>query len=226
MFTNDLKNIFSYTLHPADILANLTIALFCGLAISMFYRWTYRGPNYSRSFVNSLVILSLITSIVILVIGNNLARAFGLVGAMSIIRFRTPIKDAHDIVFIFFSLTVGLAAGVGLYKVAVIGTIFVGLVLIILHLVNFADTGKKEFLLQFSIHSNIADPPPYLETMNNFCRDSRLINVRSVGAEDRLELSYYIRLKDDKSGSRFVNKLKTIKSIEQVNLFFDDDGEK
>jgi len=96
-----------------EIITNITVALVCGLFISWLYRHTYKGPGYSITFVNSMVFLAMITAVVILVIGNNLARAFGLVGAMSIIRFRTAVKETQDIVYIFFALSVGMAAGVG-----------------------------------------------------------------------------------------------------------------
>src|SRR5882672_2363406 len=119
-----------------EFAANLMIALGCGIVIALVYRFTYRGASYSATFVNALVLLALITSVVILVIGNNLARAFGLVGAMSIIRFRTAVRDVQDIVFIFFSLTVGMAAGVGLNSVAIGGTIFVSVIIILLDAVH------------------------------------------------------------------------------------------
>ena len=115
-----------------DVVTNLILALVCGLIIALVYRFIYKGPSYSVSYVNSLVMLTLITSIVILVIGNNLARAFGLVGAMSIIRFRTAVRDVQDIVFIFFALTIGMAAGVGLHAIALSGTLIISIIAIIL----------------------------------------------------------------------------------------------
>ena len=106
-----------------DIVMNLTVALLCGVFIAWLYRLTYKGTGFSMNFVNSIVLLTMITSVVIMVIGNSLARAFGLVGAMSIIRFRTAVKETRDIVFIFFGRTVGLAAGVGYHQIAIIGTV-------------------------------------------------------------------------------------------------------
>ncbi|MCB0528409.1 MAG: hypothetical protein KDC65_08040, partial [Saprospiraceae bacterium] len=82
----EYQNLAVFPTSSADVLANLLVALVCGLLLSMIYRLTYRGPSYSITFVNSLVLLSIISAIVIMVIGNNIARAFGLVGAMSIIR--------------------------------------------------------------------------------------------------------------------------------------------
>ena len=79
-------NVFSPSL--TDIVGNILISLICSFIVSLIYRFTYKGPGYTESFVHSIVFLSVITSLVIMVIGNNLARAFGLVGALSIIRFR------------------------------------------------------------------------------------------------------------------------------------------
>lgn len=116
----DLQNILSFSLTTGQVVRNLAVALVCGLLISRFYAWVTGRPGQSRTFSGSLIALSLITAVVIMVIGNNLARAFGLVGAMSIVRFRTAVKDVQDIVFIFFSLAIGMAAGVGQAAVAFI----------------------------------------------------------------------------------------------------------
>jgi len=94
------KNLFT-SIAIEQFIGNLVMALICGFIISIIYRWTYRGPHYSTSYVHSMVILAMVTALVIMVIGNNLARAFGLVGAMSIIRFRTAVKDTQDIVNYF-----------------------------------------------------------------------------------------------------------------------------
>ncbi|MCK9292376.1 MAG: DUF4956 domain-containing protein [Bacteroidales bacterium] len=125
----------------------MLVALLCGIIIALIYKYTYRGLNYSASFTASLILLTMITTIVIMVIGNNLARAFGMVGAMSIIRFRTAVKDASDIMFIFFSLSIGLAAGVKLYSIAFFGTLIVGGVHLVLNKYNFILPQSREFLL-------------------------------------------------------------------------------
>jgi uncharacterized membrane protein YhiD involved in acid resistance len=219
----DLENIFSFNITAGQVLSNLTTALVCGLLISFFYKWTYRGPNYSSRFIHSLVVITMITSIVILVIGNNLARAFGLVGAMSIIRFRTAVKDSHDIVFIFFALATGLAAGVGLHQIALVGSIFIGIVILILYQSEFAALKKREFLLQFSYASNDHESPPYIQTIDKFCKKSKLVNVRSIGIEDQLELSYYIFFFDMKKSNKFISELDAVKGVSNINLFFDDE---
>ena len=151
---DDFQNVLSVSLSIGEVFEIFIVALLCGLLISLFYRLTYRGPGMSYSFINSLIVLSLITSVVIMVIGNNLARAFGLVGAMSIIRFRTAIKETQDIIFIFFALAIGMASGVGLHALALASTVFIGLILFILTKTNAAGPAKKDFLLQFTSQAN------------------------------------------------------------------------
>jgi uncharacterized membrane protein YhiD involved in acid resistance len=121
-----LQNILIFTITPQEAILNLTLALVCGIIIAAFYRATYKGVSFSTSNVISLLMLTMITTLVIMVIGNNLARAFGLVGAMSIIRFRTAVKHTQDIMYIFFALAAGLACGAGMYFIALLGTLFIG----------------------------------------------------------------------------------------------------
>ncbi len=221
---DDLSTLFQFDLTIDQIIVNTAVATICGLCIMYLYRITYQGPSYSQSFAGSMVILSMLTAIVIMVIGNNLARAFGLVGAMSIIRFRTAIKDPQDIVYIFFSLAVGMAAGAGLHLVAVIGT---GLVSIVTYVLSFNKGGaaqRREFLLQFSMNGSTADEAPYLSTMNRFCKDHKLVNMKSLNEGKTLELSYYVRLKNQDKGPAFVRELEKTPGIERVNLFFDEEN--
>lgn len=221
----EFENIFNLSLTTGTVIENLFAALICSLIIAVFYRFTYRGPGFSVSFIHSLVILSLITSIVIMVIGNNLARAFGLVGAMSIIRFRTPVKEPLDIIYIFFSLSIGMAAGVGLYHLAFWGTLFVGSVLIILTRTNFLSVKKGKYLLQFNYYSvQDKEEPPYLPIIKNFCKRYSLLNIKSIGTENEIELSYYVDLKDKNLNNLFISELKGINGISNITLYFDDES--
>ena len=220
----DLQDIFQFSITASDLIKNLLFALIGGYIISTIYRKTYNGPGYSNRFIHSLIIITMITSIIILVIGNNLARAFGLVGAMSIIRFRTAVKDTHDIVFIFFALATGLAAGVGLHQVTIIGVIFIGLVQIILYKIDFGNDTNNEYLLQFSYAHNGDDAPEYLSIFEKYCNTNRLINVRSLGRDDMLELSFYVLLKSNIRSTDLINSLKNLPEIEAVNLYTDENA--
>ncbi len=204
-----------------QLFVNTGIAAICGLLISLLYRHTYRGPGYSATFVNALVSLAMITAIVIMVIGNNLARAFGLVGALSIIRFRTAIKDVQDIVFIFFSLAVGMAAGVGLYLIAIMGTVLIGAVIFVLSRTNYA-LQRREFVLQFAF-SSPEEEAAYLPVLMKYCKRHMLINLKSFGDGEVLELSYYIDLKDKDQCQEFIRALGQVPGVRHVNLFCDEE---
>jgi uncharacterized membrane protein YhiD involved in acid resistance len=221
---NDFQNVLSVSLSIGEVFENLVVALICGLVISLFYRLTYRGPGMSYSFINSLIILSLITAVVIMVIGNNLARAFGLVGAMSIIRFRTAIKETQDIIFIFFALAIGMASGVGLHALALASTVFIGLILFVLTKTHAASPTKKDFLLQFSFITNGGyEEAPFLTIFQKYCKSTKLINTKALLESDSLELSYHVVVKDQKFVTEFINQLKNSKGVTSVNLFFDEE---
>ncbi len=221
----DFQNIFVFNITLKDVVGNVFVAMLCGVIIALIYRWTYKGLNYSSAFNISLVMLTMITAIVIMVIGNNLARAFGMVGAMSIIRFRTAVKDATDIMFIFFALSIGLAAGVKLYSVAVFGTLFVGGLFLIINKFAFTVPKSREFLLQIIVNSHNMPDNPFDSLMQKYCKKHKVINVKTLGEDENetMELSYYINLRKEDKGRQLVAHLKRQEGVKQVNLFFDED---
>jgi uncharacterized membrane protein YhiD involved in acid resistance len=222
---DDFQNIFVFSISAVDVIANVLIALFCGVVIALIYKYTYKGLNYSSSFTISLILLTMITAIVIMVIGNNLARAFGMVGAMSIIRFRTAVKDASDIMFIFFALSIGLAAGVKLYSIAIFGTMIIGGVYLIITKFSFALPQSREFLLQITAISSTLPDNPFSAIFRNYCRKDKLVNVKTIGedANETIEFSYYISLRKEERGKDLISEIKKLPGVKSVNLFFDED---
>ncbi len=221
---NDFSDIFTLSISLRDVVLNLLVALLCGSVISLLYRHTYKGLNYSASFAVSMIMLTMITSIVIMVIGNNLARAFGMVGAMSIIRFRTAVKDATDIMFIFFALTIGLAAGVKMYVVAISGTVFISLVFLLISQLDFGQKHKREYLLQVIADAESISASEIDKVLRQFSRKFKLVNVKALGetGSELMEYSYHVFLKNDDSGNVLIMELKKVANIKNVNLFFDE----
>lgn len=219
------ESIFVFQLTPLEALASLSVALICGIFIGFMYRLTYRGVNYSDNYIVAIIMLTMITALIILVIGNNLARAFGLVGAMSIIRFRTAVKDIQDIMFIFFALAIGLACGAGMYLIGMIATVFIGIAVWVAVLVNSENARKKEYLLQIYSYNQQKDMDSIIGEIKKYCSKYKLINVKSLGEGERkvLEISYYINLRNQSRGAELIDNIKSIKGIEKVNLFFDED---
>jgi uncharacterized membrane protein YhiD involved in acid resistance len=210
-----------------DLVVNLCVACLCGLIQIGFYRAMYRGPGYSVSFLNSLIMISALTALVIMVIGDSLARAFGLVGAMSIIRFRTAVKETLDIAHIFFALAIGMTAGVGLHGAALVGTILVGSIYAVLVQFNLFVPKHEEYVVQLTY-----SPPPGLSSVSTpaysveferYCRKTRLINVKSIGVNGVLELSYYITPKRPSEVATLLHDLKRIEGMQNVAVYHDEE---
>ncbi len=206
-------------LGSVQFVANMATALICGLLIAFFYRWTYRRQGRSAVFVNSLVALSMITTIVITVIGNNLARAFGLVGALSIIRFRMAVKDVKDIVFIFFALAVGMAAGVDLLLTALIGTVFIGIVAFVLSRTHGARPKRRKFALLFSFTppEGPGEQAPYRPVLAKYCKRCELVKAKPSKVGDALALSYSVDLKSA-NGEGLVRELGQVPGVSRAVL--------
>ncbi|MCD4698174.1 MAG: DUF4956 domain-containing protein [Bacteroidales bacterium] len=219
---DEFQNIDLFPVNIFDVFGNLLVALICGIVIALVYRFIYRGPSYSVTYVNSLVLLTLITSIVILVIGNNLARAFGLVGAMSIIRFRTAVRDVQDIVFIFFALSVGMAAGVGLHAIALSSTIIISMVAIVLVTFNFGAPRKQEYLLQVAYLADPQNEPRIRGVLKKYCRSYKMVNLKNIG-EEQVEAFYQVVYKRNRKSGELLQELKSMEDVSNVNLFFDQD---
>ncbi|PIQ10478.1 MAG: hypothetical protein COW71_02580 [Ignavibacteriales bacterium CG18_big_fil_WC_8_21_14_2_50_31_20] len=221
---DDFSSIFQFSLTSGEIVENISIALICSFLISFFYRKTYNGPGYLDSFANALVLLSLITAVVIMTIGNNLARAFGLVGAMSIIRFRTAVKETHDIVYIFFALTIGMAAGVGLHSLAILGTFFIGSISYIMAKMNLKSGNEKNTLLEFQMQDNGSKSSlDYEKVISKFTQKMKLINIKTI-ENDNIIISYYIKLKRNDLSLNLVSELKNVAGIKNISLFSDEEA--
>jgi uncharacterized membrane protein YhiD involved in acid resistance len=220
----DFSDVFVFSVTVQEALSNLVVALICGILIAILYKITYRGLSFSATFVNAIIMLTMITALVIMVIGNNLARAFGLVGAMSIIRFRTAVKDTQDIMFIFFGLGIGLAAGAGTYAICFVGTFFIGAAVFITSKINYARPRNKEFLLQILSQPEKLPDNPFNTAIESFCEHYKLINVKSLGEAEKetIESSFYVQLGDRGQSEDLVRTIKKVPGVQKVNIFMDE----
>ncbi len=121
----------------AQSMVALLVCLLCTLVVGWVYRTTHRTAGYSQSYVQTLVLVSLVTAVIMVVIGSNIARAFSLVGALSIIRFRNAIKETRDVAYIFFSMAIAMACGTGFPKIALLATVFIAVVMLLLHVLDY-----------------------------------------------------------------------------------------
>jgi hypothetical protein len=219
----EFQNIDLMQLSIYTVLTNLAVSLACGITIALVYRYIYKGPSYAATYVNSLVLLALITTVVIMVIGNNLARAFGLVGAMSIIRFRTAVRDVQDIVYIFFALAVGMASGVGLHAIAIASTLVICLVSVVMVTFNFGAPGKAEYVLQLIYTPTKATESRISEILNKYCRGVRLANLKSQTEGESVEAFYQFSLRRKYKSTELVEEFTGLSDKIRFNIYFDQD---
>tara|TARA_B100001121_G_C18526761_1_gene543977 strand:+ start:85 stop:774 length:690 start_codon:yes stop_codon:yes gene_type:complete len=216
---NQLNESFQTVYFPNEVIINLILSFFLGLFISYVYKATHKGMSYSQSFLITNIFISLIVCMVIMVIGNNLARAFALVGALSIIRFRTVVKDTKDIAFIFWSLAAGLSSGTGSYFIAISGSFIIALVAFILFKTNYGSIYKSEFILQFIFEKNSEQKEAlYLDTFKQYCNSSTLLNSEMSGDNKKLKLTFDIMLKEEKQINDFIMEVSKLPGVSETSL--------
>tara|TARA_Y100001970_G_scaffold3824_1_gene4384 strand:- start:1021 stop:1719 length:699 start_codon:yes stop_codon:yes gene_type:complete len=205
---------------PNEIIFNLIISFFYGLLISFVYKKTHKGMSYSQSFMITNIFLSVIVCMVIMIIGNSISRAFALVGALSIIRFRTVIKDTKDIVYIFWSLAAGMACGTGSYFLALASSILITIIAYILFKTNYGSIYKSEFILQFRYNKldESEKEASYLKKLSEFCNTNNLLNSEPSGDKKSLKLTYDIVLKEDVDSNKFVLEISNCLGVSEASI--------
>ena len=215
--TNQLQQL-QIIYFPNEVIFNLILSFFYGLLISFVYKKTHKGMSYSQSFMITNIFLSLIVCMVIMTIGNNIARAFALVGALSIIRFRTVIKDTKDIVYIFWSLSAGMTCGTGSYFIALSSSIIITITAYILYKTNYGSIYKSEFILQFRYEKNDDQSSAYLNILKKYCSTHVLLNSEPSGDNKSLKLTYDIVLKEEMDVNNFIMDISNIPNITEPSI--------
>lgn len=204
---------FSYM----EIVINVIAATAIGVILSLVYRYTHKGLSYSQSFSQTIVFVTLIVAIVMMVISGSLARAFALVGALSIIRFRTVLKDTKDMSFIFGALALGMAAGTGSYFLAAIGTVSISVLSIVLSATNFGAVYKSEFILRFRFNQE-GNSKAYLDVINESAKRSNMLHMEPSGDNKSIMLTYDITMKEDVEATVLTKNIKSLEDISEVVL--------
>ena len=217
--TQEILNMagLSYVYTHFDVLINLAVSIILGLYISFIYKTTHKGVSYSQSFILTIVFITIIVSMVMMVIGNNIARAFALVGALSIIRFRTVVKDTKDTAYIFLALASGMAAGTSSYFLAVSGSLVTSLVAYILFITNYGSIYSSEFILRFrSMVKKSGDAPEYSKILSNFSTRANMLHVEPSGDSLTTKLTFDIILKKDKTPMDLSIELSKLDGISEI----------
>lgn len=194
-----------------EIISNLSLSFFIGLFIFYIYKKTFQGVLYQHSFNVSLVSITMVITLIIMTISGNLILSLGMVGALSIVRFRTPIKDPVDLVFIFWAISVGIANGVGYYNISIIGSILLTLVLLIM--TQARQTNDQPYLLIIQIKNNIDDS----QLINSIKQSVSKMQLKSKArTESYTEIILEIRLK--KADTNFISPLYEQYNAQKITL--------
>ena len=203
-----LENISSVTI--LDMILALALAFGLGMFIFLIYKKTFSGVMYSSSFCVTLVALTMITTLVILAVTSNVVLSLGMVGALSIVRFRTAIKEPLDIAFLFWSIAVGIVLAAGMIPLVVFGSVVIGIVLLV-----FAN--KKSHLNPYIVVIRCEDHDSEVRAMEFLKKQARRCVLKSKTAQKGfIELNAEIRMKEDNSD--FVNILAEMNGVSSAVL--------
>lgn len=201
-----------------EIAFAITLSFIIGLIIGGVYKYTHTGFGYSQSFVITLIMMCTIISLVILVVGGNIAGAFSFAGALAVIRFRMSLREPKDIAYVLFATAAGLAVGAGAYLVALLGVVLLGLFIILLTKLNLfmpAHTTKK---LKVVIPEDLNYEGVFEPVLDKYCDKHELLKVMNIDLGTLFELVFDVKVKNDISEKEFMDELRTLNGNLKISL--------
>lgn len=212
-FTDIFKDSFmesSANLSAVQVALTLVVAFVIGSFIYQIYKKTYQSVVYTKSFSMSLVMMTMITSLVIMAVTSNVVLSLGMVGALSIVRFRAAIKDPMDIVFMFWSIAAGIVAGAGFYTLGLVGSVVIGLIIYI-----YSGNIKEDTPYLFVVHFNNEEDEAQIlgkikATAQRYFVKSKII--------DGNHIEYTVELRIKTGEMSFVNEVNSIPSVSTATL--------
>lgn len=203
-----LENISSISIF--DMILTIILSFGIGLFIFLVYKKTYRGVMYSAGFGTTLIALTMITSIVILAVTSNVVLSLGMVGALSIVRFRTAIKDPLDIAFLFWSIGAGIILAAGMIPLAIIGSICIGIILLVF-------VNKKSNTHPYIVVLRCTNHDAEIKIKEFLAKTVTRSTIKSKSAvKGAVELNIEVRLKDDDTD--FINILSEMPGVNSVAI--------
>lgn len=199
------------------------MAFLLSSVIGVTYIKTFRGLSYSRTYVQSVILSSMIAATVIHAIDDSLARGLGMMGTLAIIRFRSSFKDPRDIMFMFASLAAGIGCGVVAYNVAVIGTLGFVMTAFLLHYTPLGQSSSFDGMLRFNIKNSDEDRLELENLLKKYCRNFVLITLRDMQQGERLDYAYHVKLRNSRESAGLIKELpEKITSARGVGLMLQE----
>lgn len=219
-FTSLLSSLQDNTevINPGDILVSTILSFLLALVIASIYKATYKGVSYTQSYTYTLIMISMVVSIIMLIVGSNITRAFALMGALSIIRFRNAIKDPRDVGYIFLAIAVGMATGTRFYLWAVVATLGISFVLWGVSSQNMFAADIRTQILKVRIPGDMPYETLFDHVFARYLNRFNLIAVEAVQAGLLKELVYGVELKKQDDIQALMQELSKLNDSNKVTL--------
>jgi len=201
-----------------DVVLVLVLSFALSAFIGWVYQFTHRGTSYTQSFVFTLVMNGMIVALVMLIVGSNIARAFSLVGALSIIRFRNAVKETRDVGFIFFTMAIGMAIGTRFYLLGMIAAVVISLVVILMTRLNWFAREMATQILRVQVPTSTPFDSLFDHAFIKYTNVSELISVDSIQNGTMTELIYSVGLKKSALMQDFLAEIKRLNGGNKVTL--------
>lgn len=206
-------------IYSADVVVlNLLVAMALGMVIASAYKYVHKGISYSQSYVFSIVLVTMTVALAMMVIGNDITRAFALLGTFTIIRYRTAVKDPKDTAFIFVALVVGLAVGASNYGIALAGTLVMVVAALVLDRIDFGAATKTDHILYMTTSRDFASDGALESVMRQTFKKATLLNVALDSDGERSTYTYNVDKKQDEDLPRALDGLRQMSGVESVEL--------
>lgn len=206
------------TVSTPDLMLRLLVAFLAATAVGWFYSWSHGSLSYSQNFVQSLVLLAMVVCMVLTIVGDSLARAFGLGAALAIVRFRTPIKDSKDAVFLFLAVAVGMAAGTGMLGVALGSAAVIGITSMYLSWSAYGTRSLEEGVLRLHFQGDDAGRERITKAIRKHCSTFHLSAARQSKVGGPEEFVFDVNLKNPDVGDALVRELVGTDGVSGVSL--------
>ena len=202
----DVGNIFSMV----DVLTALLLSTLLGLVVTTVYQKTHDGLSYSKNFTQTILILGVVVSMIMMIIGSNIARAFTLLGALSIVRFRNPIKETKDLGYIFLMMAVGMAVGTRFYLIAIIMTLFVSLLAVLMYKFEYGSRKYVDEILKVEMPDKYEFNGPFSKIFQKYLNNHELMSIESTEKSGFNEAVFLVRFKARVDKNDLVKEVKEL----------------
>ena len=201
-----------------DVAFVLLLSFILSMVIGWIYRFTHKGVSYSQTYVHTLVIMGTVVSLIMLIIGSNIARAFALVGALSIIRFRNAMKETRDVGFIFMVMAVGMAVGTRFYLLAMFSTVLLSAMVVSLYKFNVFAKEIRERILRIQLPVDRDHEEAFEDVFRQHLDEHRIISLETVRAGVLQEVVYSVVLKRSTRPKALLEAVRTRNDNQKVTL--------